>query len=201
MLIAVIGWGSLIWCPGCLRIKIPWHGDGPALPIEFARISDDKRLTLVLHPGSVDQVTYWAVSELETLEDARENLRIREGTSSKCIHSLTSDGQTEGEIDLTVAASIREWLAGRKGIQAVVWTGLLSNWPQKRNNKQFTTEDAVAYVRELESERDQANTAYNRAREYVTNTPPQIQTPVRKIIGQRKGWKDAKLPTALFERS
>jgi hypothetical protein len=49
--IAVIGWGSLIWCPGILRTKSRWHSDGPALPIEFARISGDNRLSLVIHPG------------------------------------------------------------------------------------------------------------------------------------------------------
>src|SRR5437870_1628490 len=80
MQIAVIGWGSLIWCPGCLRIKSRWHCDGPALPIEFARISGDKRLTLVIHPGSPeettpDQRTYWALSELENLTAARKNLQ------------------------------------------------------------------------------------------------------------------------------
>jgi hypothetical protein len=55
MKIAVIGWGSLIWCPGSLRIQTAWHNDGPSLPIEFARILKDGRLTLVIRPGSVHQ--------------------------------------------------------------------------------------------------------------------------------------------------
>lgn len=37
--IAVIGWGSLIWCPKGLKIRDKWKNDGPKLPIEFARIS------------------------------------------------------------------------------------------------------------------------------------------------------------------
>jgi hypothetical protein len=74
MQIAVIGWGSLIWCPGSLQIKSRWHSDGPALPIEFARISNDKRLTLVIQPGSPDQRTYWALSEFDDLKAARANL-------------------------------------------------------------------------------------------------------------------------------
>lgn len=49
MAIAILGWGSLIWCPGNLRIRGPWRHDGPVLPIEFARISADGRLTLVVH--------------------------------------------------------------------------------------------------------------------------------------------------------
>jgi hypothetical protein len=59
MQIAIVGWGSLIWCPGSLQIKSGWHRDGPPLPVEFARISGDGRLTLVIHPGSKEQQTLW----------------------------------------------------------------------------------------------------------------------------------------------
>jgi hypothetical protein len=48
MKIAVLGWGSLIWQPRELRISLPiWKTDGPELPVEFARVSMDGRLTLV----------------------------------------------------------------------------------------------------------------------------------------------------------
>jgi len=44
--IIVLGWGSLIWDPRELKIKnSEWQKDGPNLPIEFARISQDGRLT------------------------------------------------------------------------------------------------------------------------------------------------------------
>jgi hypothetical protein len=206
MQIAVIGWGSLIWCPGCLRIKSRWRSDGPALPIEFARISGDGRLTLVIHPGSPeeptpDQRTYWALSELETLDGARENLRVREGERVKLkdIHSLTADDRKEGQIDPPVPAGIGQWLKERQDLGAAIWTGLPTNWPQKRDGKQFTREDAVAYLRKLESEKDQAKAAYDRAREYICNAPSQVQTPVRKMIRERKGWDDAELSKVLFE--
>jgi hypothetical protein len=78
--------GSLIWCPGNLRIKTRWSSDGPTLPIEFARISSDGRLTLIVHPGSEDQATYWALSSLETLEEARRNLKEREQSKTEDIH-------------------------------------------------------------------------------------------------------------------
>jgi hypothetical protein len=200
MRIAVIGWGSLVWCPACLQIKSRWHSDGPALPIEFARISSDKRLTLVIFPGSPDQHTYWALSEFDGLKAARENLQAREGTTSKHIRSLTADGQEEGAVDPKISASIREWLAGHQSLHAAIWTGLISNWWEKRG-KQFTPEDAVAYLRELESQRDQAKANYDRAREYIRNAPLQIQTTVRRMMQVEKGWEDAKLPTILFERA
>ena len=48
MKIAILGWGSLVWNPRNLSIiNSAWHPDGVLLPIEFARISRDGRLTLV----------------------------------------------------------------------------------------------------------------------------------------------------------
>lgn len=88
MKIAVIGWGSLIWCPGPLGIQTPWYRDGPSLPVEFARISKDCRLTLVIHPDSANQMTYWALSTFEDLEGTRANLRTREGCSAEAIHCI-----------------------------------------------------------------------------------------------------------------
>src|SRR5437773_2470240 len=86
MNIAVVAWGSLIWCPGSLRMKTRWRQDGPQLPLEFARISQDGRLTLVILPDSEDQLTYWTVSELATLDEARRNVRERENAKLTDIH-------------------------------------------------------------------------------------------------------------------
>jgi hypothetical protein len=174
------------------------------LPIEFARISSDKRLTLVIHPGSPeeptpDQRTYWAFSEFENLTAARKNLQAREGAKYlDDIHAVTIDGQEEGKGEPDISARIREWLTGRQGVVAAIWTGLPSNWPQQRKGRQFTREDAVTYLRELESERDQAKAAYDRAREYITYAPSQVQTPVRKTMREERGWEDATLPEVLF---
>ena len=50
MKIAILGWGSLLWQPKDLQFdkEIGWSKNGPMLPIEFARISKDGRLTLVI---------------------------------------------------------------------------------------------------------------------------------------------------------
>lgn len=200
--IAVIGWGSLIWCPGCLQISTRWHSDGPELPIEFARISGDRRLTLVIHPGSDQEPTpnqrsYWAVTKSENLHEAKENLRQRERTSLNDIHWLTLE-EKHPNVDPRVATRIREWLGVHPHLHAAIWTGLPSNWKEKVE-KPFTVEDAIAYLQRLETERDNANAAFDRAREYIRNTPSQIQTSLRKKLKSKQDWKDAALPALLFE--
>ena len=56
--IACIAWGSLVWDPRELPVTAVWRRDGPALPIEFARCSVDRRITLVIDPGSPELDTY-----------------------------------------------------------------------------------------------------------------------------------------------
>ncbi len=61
--VAIIAWGSLIWDPRDLQIEGGWSEDGPSLPVEFARISNGERVTLVVFPGVTSQRTYWAFSK------------------------------------------------------------------------------------------------------------------------------------------
>ncbi len=89
MKIAVLGWGSLIWNPRELRISGEWHSDGPLLPVEFARVSQDERLTLVLYPEAEPIQVLWALSACPSLEEAEENLADREGTSRHRIGYLS----------------------------------------------------------------------------------------------------------------
>jgi hypothetical protein len=84
MLIACLGWGSLVWDPRELPIHGRWFEDGPLLPIEFARQSQDGRLTLVLVPGYEAKVrSLWTLFSVGTVDDAREALRRRERVLEK----------------------------------------------------------------------------------------------------------------------
>ena len=200
MRIAVIGWGSLIWCPGSLLVKGRWHRDGPKLPIEFARISDDGRLTLVILPGTEEQPTYWAISELDNIDEAMGNLQEREATPQiERIHCIEANGKSRGEIEPKIKDRVAEWLKGKQpGVGAVIWTGLESNWEKKRP-PEFSPGDAVKYLRELEARSEEAAATLRRAREYLKNTPDNIQTEVRRRMSSDENWKDAQLSAALFE--
>jgi len=82
MKIAILAWGSLIWDKRDLQITDKWNKGGVVLPIEFARISLDDRLTLVVtEQYGTDIETYWAISKFSELKDAINNLREREGTN------------------------------------------------------------------------------------------------------------------------
>jgi hypothetical protein len=99
--IALLGWGSLIWDPGALKVAgSGWRPDGPLLPIEYLRASGlkrpPKRLTLVLVDRSVhtwasrDVRALWTRSVYDTLEDARTNLAQRERSGVDQVGYLVS---------------------------------------------------------------------------------------------------------------
>ena len=62
MKIACIGWGSLIWDPRELKIGNDWNDDGPMLPVEFTRISSDKRVTLIIDKQAKRVRTLWTLN-------------------------------------------------------------------------------------------------------------------------------------------
>lgn len=192
MNIAVLGWGSLIWRPGVLRLRTRWRRNGPKLPIEFARVSADRSVTLVIHNGADHQRCYWALSEFSEIADARANLKERE----RCpkidpIHFLDAGSSCADAIQ----RMIFNWLSEKPEINAAIWTGLPSNWKQKRG-KEFSCKEVVCYLRQLEADYP---AAFARAREYVQNAPSQIQTKLRQRLRSEFGWSDNALPCESFE--
>lgn len=174
MKIAVLGWGSLIWDPRQLSIQAEWQTDGPVLPLEFSRVSSDGRLTLVIDPlkGTKLQTRY-ALSAMLTIDEAAENLRKREHTTSKYIGRF--DVRRDKPADET-QETIRKW-AETKGIDAVTWTALRPNFEDERG-KEFSVPQAITY---LESRSD---SEARRAWEYIARAPPEVQTELRKELAK-----------------
>lgn len=81
--IACIGWGSLVHNPGHLRLRAGWHYDGPLLPVEFARESGGKRITLVLCPGVPRPCRHAGHCYVPDIESAKQSLGVREYPGAK----------------------------------------------------------------------------------------------------------------------
>ena len=189
MRIAVLGWGSLIWNPKRESAELnlaadKWYLDGPELPIEFARISKDERLTLVLFPGAKKVQVLWAMMAPDNLEEGINNLREVEGIPASSTDrigfvNLLSGEQRSGVV-ADIADEIRRW-AYMKKVDAVIWTDLPSKFEEK-TGVEFTEENVISYLNNL------PDGSKEKAEEYIRKAPEQIRTKFRSAIEKQLGW-------------
>lgn len=175
-MIVCLGWGSLIWDPRCLPVSGKWHIDGPKIPVEFARQSQNGRLTLVIDPESPPIQVLWAALAVADLSEAVEALSCREGTpTDRPIGRWPSDSPYE-------CADIIERWARSKDLDGVVWTALGPKFGDQNGNRPSQAQ-AVDYLASLPG-------IHRRrcAEEYVRRAPLQIDTPYRKAIAELLGW-------------
>jgi hypothetical protein len=182
MKIACLGWGSLIWMPRSLPIRRGWFSDGPLLPIEFARESGDRRITLVLANVNHRVRTLWALMSVDTLDRAKSALATREGiTESNIRYSI---GYWDSETDTShgeFAAEIGGW-AKQLALDAVVWTNLKVGFKDKRGElPQY--DQILEHLRWCLSHEERAF-----AEEYVRKAPTQIDTEYRRNLERDLGW-------------
>jgi len=177
MRIVLLGWGSLIWSPNGLPIVGDWHPGGPVLPIEFSRVSQDGRLTLVIDELNGTEVcTRYALSPRTDLKDAVEDLMRRECTVPDCIGFVDLANGTTNQIYSSITKQIRDW-PRRSGVDAVIWTALKSNF-EERTAEQFAVERAITYLQSLRgSERENA---FN----YIRKAPEEVNTSLRRALDE-----------------
>lgn len=180
MRVAILGWGSLIWDPQGLPREGIWEQGGPKLPIEFSRISNDCRLTLVIDETHGEIVsTRFVLSTRVDLEDAAADLRGREKTSSTKIGYLDLGSGKQQSRSVGVREAVSAWAASA-GFQAVVWTDLEPNF-KCETGIEFSLDAAVVYLQEL------PKSAATRARKYIVNAPTEVNTPLRRRL-REIGW-------------
>ena len=178
MKIAILGWGSLIWQPKDLKFdtNIGWKENGPVLPIEFARISKDGRLTLVITPNGTEVPTLYSVSSFDSLDLAVLNLAVREGSGRKSIGYYDKSKDVFSPIEFSFKENIKNWIQ-TTDFAAVIWTNL----PEKLNLENMTKTEKdpdgrIDYLQNLKGSESAL------AEEYIRNAPKQIATKYRNQI-------------------
>ena len=172
MKIGILGWGSLCWDPRTLNILDDhWSLQGPELPIEFARISVDKRLTLVILPGSDVVRTLYAISTFQNLDEAIEDLRTREGTSTQRIgfYNFETSVYRTRDANRGIIPNIQEWNKSAC-VDAVIWTDLPDKFVPDKDLTLYNIEKFLLSLTSFE---------LSAATEYIEKTPIQVQTTLR----------------------
>lgn len=186
MKIAILGWGSLIWQTKELAFNksFGWKKDGPILPIEFARISKDGRLTLVITENGTKIPVLYILSNYHILEEAILNLAVREGSGRNGIGSYDKSKDTFSSKFL-FKDEIKNWIKNTD-FDAVIWTNLGENWNIKNDKgdiiRQIEPERRIEYLKELKGHTSAI------AEEYIRRIPHQIVTAFRKKIESKLNW-------------
>ncbi len=177
-MIAVLGWGSLVWNPGALPIHRQWHLDGPFVRAEFLRQSQDGRLTLVLSDSAVPVRAMWAVFDDEDLPTAREALRRREDIPS-CNAQQHVHSWSVGDEEPPSVLELGAW-AIATGVRSVAWTAL----PPKFGGEERapSLQEAIRYLDGLRGP------ARDLAEEYIRRAPRQVDTSFRRAFEAHFGW-------------
>jgi len=186
--IAILGWGSLLWEPHAAFDDThgQWLRSGPALSLEFSRISRSRldALTLVIDSknGRKTIVSY-CISNRKNLDDAICDLRCREGTPLTNIGFIERSTGRRNCDDKELFAVLSAWLEReniRENIDAVVWTNLKSNFDHK-HHKPFSISEAIYHLQSLSPE------AKVKAAEYVWRAPKFVHTHLRYKL-ETKPW-------------
>lgn len=178
MRIAILSWGSLIWDSRKLHLAGGWQEGGPVLPIEFSRISDNGRLTLVIdEKHGADVPTRYALSSLSDLDLAITDLQEREGAPNRDRIGFTDllhdRNCSRAQMKHPRACRCIQAWAEEKQFDAVIWTAIGQRFREK-TGEPFSVDAAVGYLARLPEQTKAL------ALDYIRNAPGDVMTPVRK---------------------
>lgn len=174
MRIAILGWGSLVWDPGDLKLEDgKWHKGGPQLPIELSRLSTGRgHFTYVIDERHTRRVpTRYASSELHELKDAIADLACREGCKASDIGYVVAGSQDHNARQGVPWEDIRTW-GEAKDLNAAIWTDL-----KYRFDGDWSVDNAIAFWKTQIPADKLAEAA-----KYASSAPPEVDTDLRQRL-------------------
>lgn len=181
---AIIGWGSLIWDLEILAPHVAgdWAmGAGPALPLEFCRVSPKRKMGLAVcidRTHGADCETHVIGSTRNDVHGAFDDLARRERAPAEMIGAVCRE---TGFATGAAADLVADWCAAA-GFRGAVWTDLRSNF-HDATGAPFSVTRAEAYLRTLQGEN------LDEAVRYIENAPKGTDTPLRRALSARDWWR------------
>lgn len=196
--IAIIGWGSLIWDLEILEPQVDprWQrGAGPALPLEFSRVSPKRKkaLALIVDPEhGTSCATSLVVSRRKSLEEAVADLAARERAPLERIGYASANGNWRSNVD-GVAERFEAWFK-TSGFAGAVWTDLPGNFHEETGTP-YSLTAAMEYLQGLEG------LSLLEAKRYIELAPEETMTALRKTLAGKDWWAGVPLHRELDEAS
>ena len=184
--IAIIAYGSLIWDEDCLAPQITggWaRGTGPALPVEFSRISPKRKQALVLvidETAPAPVPTSVTTSRRASLHEAAHDLARRERAPIAAIGM--ADGETFANCPEGIGRRVNAWLAAQERFGAAVWTNLPGNF-RAITGKDFSHARGIRWLQSLPRE------SLKEGWRYITFAPRETATPFRRHLQAHPWWQ------------
>ena len=186
-MIAVIGFGSLIWDLDNLspHVRGGWKMyAGPRLPVEFSLVSKKRlgALALVIdHRDGSECPTCVIESRRPDLQSAAQDLALRERTDIQNIglfdrNSGLARGAEQGTLD-----SVARWIESTP-YDSAVWTDGKSNFAE-HTGAEFDLDAAQRHLASLNA------MSRREAQRYIQNAPLRVDTALRRAVSQSSWWQ------------
>jgi len=184
---AILGWGSLIWDLENLapHVRGDWAmGAGPALAMEFSRISPKRKWALAVCLDGrfgLPCATHAIASVRDNIHDVISDLARRERALEQRIGAVClASGHRSGSSPAVIEGVCRWCLA--EGWTGAVWTDLRPNF-EAQLDEEFSVSRAVAYLRTLTGD------SLDEAVRYIENAPAATDTPLRRALAADEWWR------------
>jgi len=186
---AILGWGSLIWDLDDLAPKVAggWAlGAGPALAMEFSRISPKRKgaLVVVLDPDhGAPCPTHAIASCRRDIGAAIADLAARERCMPERIGAVCRASGLARSARPGIAGQIADWCAA-EGWQGAVWTDLPVNFAETTGTP-FSVEAGLDYLAALGGD------SRAEAVRYIAQAPAATDTRLRRALVDQAWWRAA----------